>query len=179
MQFHETSLSGLHVIELDFLTDDRGYFARTFCASEFASHGLDPNVAQCNVSFNRRRGTLRGLHYQQEPHSEAKLVTCVSGEVVDIAVDLRPESPTRCQWFAVHLDSRSRRAVFIPKGFAHGFQTLTDDACLLYQMSVSHHPEAARGIRWNDPIIGVHWPIPDPIVSPKDAALPLLSPLSR
>ena len=173
MEFTPTPLAGAFLIDLERLQDDRGFFARTFCRNEFERHGLDPNVVQCNVSFNERRGTLRGLHYQAPPHEEAKLVSCTSGRIFDVIVDLRPTSPTHGQWFAAELDADRRTALFVPEGFAHGFQTLVDDASVFYQMSSYYHPHAARGIRYDDPAFGIPWPLADPIVSPKDAALPL------
>jgi dTDP-4-dehydrorhamnose 3,5-epimerase len=174
MKLVATPLSGAFVVELERLADERGFFARSFCREEFARHGLEPAVAQCNVSFNRRRGTLRGLHYQAEPHAEAKLVRCTRGAVWDVAVDLRPGSPTLYRWHAVELSADNRRALYVPAGFAHGFQALADDSEVLYQMSESYRAELARGVRWNDPRLAIEWPVAQPIVSARDAALPLL-----
>lgn len=172
MKFLPTPLEGAFVIELEQLDDERGFFARSFCQNEFKAHGLDPVVAQCNVSFNRKRGTLRGLHYQAEPHAEAKLVRCTRGAIWDVIVDLRKNSPTARQWHSAELTAENRRAFYIPAGFAHGFQTLVDDTEVLYQMSEFYHPESARGVRWDDPALGIDWPVPDPIMSERDRSYP-------
>lgn len=175
MKFVATPLAGAFVVELEPIEDERGFFARSFCQQEFRAHGLDPVVAQCNVSLNRRRGTLRGMHYQTVPHEEAKLVRCTRGAIWDVIVDLRPDSRTRAQWFGTELTAENRRALYVPKGFAHGFQTLADDSEVLYQMSEFFHPESARGLRWDDPSIGIRWPLPDPVVSARDRAFPVLA----
>lgn len=174
MRFVETPLKGAYVVELDCIEDERGFFARCFCAGEFAQHGLDGMVAQCNVSFNRNAGTLRGLHFQIEPHAEAKLVRCTLGAIYDVIVDLRPESTTRYRWFAVELSAQSHTMLFVPKGFAHGFQTLMEASEVFYQMSECYHRESARGVRWDDPKMGITWPIRNPILSDKDRNFPLL-----
>ena len=161
-------------MEPELLEDERGSFTRSFCQEEFRAHGLDPVVAQCNISFNKRRGVLRGLHYQVKPHEEAKLVRCTRGAIWDVIVDLRQGAPTRYRWFATELTADNRRALYIPRGFAHGFQTLADNSEVFYQMSEFYHPESARGVRWNDPIIGIAWPLADPVVSPRDRSYPLL-----
>ncbi len=168
MRFTETPLSGAFVIELDLLTDERGHFARTFDAGEFAERGLDPAVVQCNTSFNTRRGTLRGMHYQADPDGEAKLVRCTRGSIYDVAVDLRPDSGTRGQWFGVELSASNGRMLYIPTGMAHGFQTLEDSTEVSYQMSHHYAPDQARGVRFNDPAFGIEWPLPDQIVSERD-----------
>ena len=174
MKFVATPLAGAFAVELEELVDERGFFARSFCRDEFARHGLVPAVAQCNVSYNARRGTLRGLHYQAEPHPEAKLVRCTRGAVWDVAVDLRPGSPTLHRWFALELSADNRRALYVPAGFAHGFQSLTDAAEVLYQMSESYHAELARGVRWDDPRLAIPWPVAPAIVSERDRSLPLV-----
>lgn len=174
MRFVPASLEGAFIVEPELLEDERGCFARSFCRDEFLAHGLDPAVIQCNISFNRRRGTLRGLHYQIKPHEEAKLVRCTRGAVWDVIVDLRDESPTLYRWFAAELTAENRRALYVPRGFAHGFQTLVDDSELFYQMSESYHPESARGVRWDDPAIGITWPLKDPVLSLRDRSYPLL-----
>lgn len=174
MKFLPTPLAGAYLVELEPLEDERGFFARSFCQNEFRALGLDPVVAQCNVSFNRRRGTLRGLHYQAEPHAEAKLVRCTRGAIWDVIVDLRSNSPTARQWFAAELTAENRRSLYVPAGFAHGFQTLADDTEVFYQMSEFYHPEAARGIRWDDPVLAIPWPIKDAVVSPRDRGFPRL-----
>src|SRR5215510_510530 len=159
MLFKKTKLKGAYIIELEPAADERGYFARTYCREEFEKHGLNPCAAQCNVSYNGREGTLRGLHYQIAPFSEAKLVTCIVGSIYDVIVDLRPDSPTYCEWFAVELSARHPRSMlYIPENFAHGFQTLEDDTEVFYQMSESYHPDSVRGLRWNHPAFKIHWP---------------------
>jgi dTDP-4-dehydrorhamnose 3,5-epimerase len=174
LKFIETSLAGLYVVEIEPLKDDRGFFARSFCARDFQAHGLDPAVAQCNISFNDRVGTLRGLHFQAPPHEEAKIVRCTRGAIYDVAVDIRPNSPTYLKWYASELTSENRRMLFIPRGFGHGFQTLEDKTEVFYLMSEFYHPESARGMRWDDPELGINWPIASPIISEKDRAYPLL-----
>ena len=158
MRFLETPLPGAFVVEIDMIGDERGWFARTFDAEEFRSRGMDPEVVQCNASFNAHRGTLRGMHYQAEPHGEPKLVRCVRGAIFDVAVDLRPQSPAFRGWHGVELSAENRRAFYIPAGLAHGFQTLTEDCEVLYQMGHSYVPDAARGVRWDDPAFGIEWP---------------------
>jgi dTDP-4-dehydrorhamnose 3,5-epimerase len=174
MRFETTPLPGLWVIDVDPVTDDRGWFARTFDAAEFAAHGLPATVVQCNASFNARRDTLRGMHYQADPHGETKLVRCVSGAVFDVAVDLRPDSPTFARWHGVELTAANRRMLYIPVGFAHGFQTLTDDSELLYLMGHEYVPEAGRGVRFDDPAFAIDWPAPtgERIVSERDLGYP-------
>jgi len=158
MILHETPIVGAFVAEVEPARDDRGLFARTFDRELFAARGLAADVVQSSVSYNVRAGTLRGLHYQADPHGEEKLVRCVRGAIHDVIVDLRPDSPTYCGWFGLDLDEESRRALYIPKGIAHGFQTLADASEVLYQMSTAYVPEAARGVRWDDPAFGVRWP---------------------
>ncbi len=174
MRFIETPLPGAWAIELDLIVDERGWFARTFDAEEFADRGLDPTVIQCNASFNAREGTLRGMHYQSEPHGEPKLVRCSRGAIFDVAVDLRPDSPTFRAWHGVELSAESGRAFYIPAGLAHGFQTLTENSEVLYQMGHRYVPEAARGVRWDDPAFGIEWPDAPGgrIVSERDASYP-------
>jgi dTDP-4-dehydrorhamnose 3,5-epimerase len=178
MRFIETPLNGAWVVDLDLLGDERGWFARTFDAGEFAARGLNPAVVQCNASFNARRGTLRGMHYQAEPHGESKLVRCVRGAIFDVAVDLRGGSPTQRRWHGLELTASNRLAFYIPPGLAHGFQTLTDDAEVLYQMGSAYVPESARGVRWDDPAFAIQWPAADGerIVSERDRAYPDFSP---
>ncbi len=176
MIFSELPLKGAFVIEIERLEDERGFFARTFCVDEFVSHGVVFRIAQCSVSYNGQRGTLRGLHYQAPPHQEAKLVRCTLGAAFDAIADLRPDSPTFKRWAAVELSADNRRMIYIPEGFAHGFQTLADGTEIFYQMSVPYVPEAARGIRWDDPELSIDWPpMATRVVSPRDRALPLLS----
>lgn len=170
MKFTETALRGAYLIELEPVEDERGFFARSFCKREFEKHGLNPRVAQCNVSMNKARGTLRGMHYQAPPHEEAKLVSCTQGAIHDVVVDIRPGSPTCMKWIAVELSAENRRMLYVPEGFAHGFQTLADQSVVFYQMSEFYVPGAARGVRWDDPVFGIQWPIERPIVSERDQA---------
>jgi dTDP-4-dehydrorhamnose 3,5-epimerase len=171
MILRETSLTGAFVVELERLDDERGHFARTFDREQFAAAGLDGRVVQASTSFNLHAGTLRGMHYQAEPHAEAKLVRATRGAVYDVIVDLRSGSPTRCQWFAVQLDAETGRALYVPPGFAHGFQTLEDASEVLYQMSYPYVSDAARGVRFDDPVFAIEWPAPPTgkrIVSQRD-----------
>ncbi len=168
MIFTRTALDGAYLIELESAQDDRGFFARSFCRQEFEAHGLNPRIAQCNVSFTRARGTLRGLHYQEAPYAEAKLMRCTQGAVWDVIVDLRRDSPSFKRWHGVELSAANRLALYAPEGVAHGFQTLVGDSEILYLMSESYHPEAARGARWNDPAFGIEWPIASPHMSERD-----------
>ena len=173
MRFIETKLKGAFILEPEFMEDDRGFFARTWCQREFEAHGLDHRLVQCNISFNRHRGTLRGMHYQVEPHAEAKLVRCTMGAIYDVILDLRPESATFKQWLAVELTAENRRMLFIPEGLAHGFQTLMDNTEVFYQMSEFYYPECARGVRYDDPDFAIEWALPVTLVSDKDMACPL------
>jgi len=170
--FCETNLKGVYVVELEKRQDERGFFARSFCRQEFEAHGLNPSVAQCNISFNHKKGTLRGLHYQVAPFEEAKLVRCTRGSLYDVCVDLRPGSPTFKQHFAVVLTEREHNMVYIPEGFAHGLQTLEDDTEVFYQMSQVFSPESARGVRWNDPAFGIEWPAAERTMTEKDRTYP-------
>jgi len=172
MKFISIPLEGAYLIELEPVFDERGFFARTWCREEFLAHGLNPNFTQCSISFNKRRGTLRGLHYQDEPYQEAKLVRCSSGAICDVIVDLRPASPSYAKWFAVELTAANRKMIYAPEGFAHGFQTLADDAEVLYHITESYQPQYARGVRWDDPLFRVEWPNRDPIISPRDKSFP-------
>lgn len=168
MNFLETKLPGVFEIELEQLRDDRGFFARTWCQEEFKSHGLNPNLAQCNISFNKRRGTLRGMHFQAPPYAEAKLVRCTRGSMYDVAVDLRPQSPTFKDWTAVVLTDENRRMLYVPEGCAHGFLTLKDETEVLYQISEFYNPESARGVRWDDPAFQIVWPEDVRVISERD-----------
>jgi dTDP-4-dehydrorhamnose 3,5-epimerase len=175
MRFAETAISGAFVIEPERLTDERGHFARTYCALEFAERGLDTAIAQCSISFNTRAGTLRGMHYQTDPHREAKLVRCTRGAIHDVVLDLRPRSATYLEWRAVELSEGNARALFVPPGCAHGFQTLRDTTEVFYQISVPYNPAAARGVRWDDPAFAIAWPDPPAggrTISARDAAYP-------
>jgi dTDP-4-dehydrorhamnose 3,5-epimerase len=173
MRFKETELSGAWLIEPERIEDARGFFERSWCAEEFAAHGLDRRFVQCNTSYNRSKGTLRGMHYQAEPHAEAKLVRVTRGAVYDVAVDLRPNSPTFKRWIAVELSLENRKLLFLPQGLAHGFQTLVDDTEIFYQMSAPYHPESARGVRWNDSAFAITWPAAERrIISERDRSFP-------
>jgi len=156
--FLPTPLPDAFVIEPEVQRDERGFFARTFCAQDFARRGLCTSFAQCSISFNARAGTLRGMHYQAEPYAEAKLVRVTQGAVYDVILDLRPHSAAYRRWFAVELSAENRKMIYVPEGFAHGFQTLTDGAEVLYQNSTPYEPDAARGVRWDDPAFGIQWP---------------------
>ena len=167
MIFASTRLPGVYVIDLEKREDMRGYFARAWCATEFAKHRL-PTFVQTNMSLSRQRGTIRGLHYQAAPHGEAKYMRCIRGAIFDVAVDVRPDSPTYKKWFGLELTADNRKAVFIPEGLAHAYQALTDDAEVIYSASCAYTPGAERGIRWNDPAFDIEWPIREAIVSDKD-----------
>jgi len=170
--FTPTKLPGAWVLELDPHEDERGFFARSWCERECEARGLNPRVVQCNVSFNKRRGTLRGMHYQAAPHQEAKLIRCTRGSIHDVIIDLRPGSPVFKQHVAVRLDAEGRRMLYVPEGVAHGFQTLEDDTEVFYQMSAFYAPDHARGVRWNDPAFGLEWPIDERTISDRDLSYP-------
>lgn len=168
MIFKETKLKEAYIIEIEPIEDERGFFARSFCAEEFEKYGLNSSIAQCNISYNQKKGTLRGMHYQVAPHAETKLVRCTRGAIYDVALDLRKDSPTFKQWVATELSANNRRMFYIPDGVAHGFQTLEDHTEVFYQMSEFYHPESVRGVRWNDPLFGIEWPLSKPILSHRD-----------
>ncbi len=170
MIFVETNLKDALVLEPERLADGRGFFARTFCQKELQSRGIDFSVAQCDVSFNQTKGTVRGMHYQRDPYAEAKLVSCRKGAIYDVIIDLRPGSPTFKRWLSVELSEENRRTLYIPKGFAHGFQTLVDETEVFYMMSEFFRPECAGGVRWSDPAFQIRWPLPVTGISEKDSA---------
>jgi len=172
MIFVETKLKGAYLIELEPIADERGFFARSWCQQEFEVHGLNQNMVQCNISFNKKKGTMRGMHYQVAPHEEAKLVRCTKGAIYDVIIDLRPNSSTFKQWIAVELTAENYKMLYIPEGFAHGFQSLADNTEVFYQMSAFFHPESARGIRWDDPAFKIEWPENEQIISEKDLQYP-------
>src|SRR2546421_6546734 len=172
MIFVETKLKGAFTIEPERIEDGRGFFARTWTVEEFESHGLNPHIAQCSISFNPKRGTLRGMHYQLKPHEEVKLVRCTRGALFDVAVDLKKDSPTYLQWTAVELTDHNRMMFYIPEGFAHGYQTLEDNTEVFYQISEKYCPDYARGVRWDDPSVGIDWPLPVAVVSNRDRQFP-------
>jgi len=170
--FWETKLPGAFVIDQERRDDERGFFARTFCREEFVARGLNPNVAQCNVSFNKRKGTLRGMHYQVPPSAEAKLIRCTAGAIFDVIIDLRESSATFRQHVAVELSAGTGKMLYVPEGCAHGFQTLVDDTEVFYQMSHAYAPESARGVRWDDPAFGIEWPAAERILHERDRNYP-------
>jgi dTDP-4-dehydrorhamnose 3,5-epimerase len=174
--FTPTSLAGAYFVDIDPRVDHRGFFARTWCRREFDAQGLDGRLVQCSLSFNERRGTLRGMHWQAAPHAEVKLVRCLRGAIYDVIIDLRPGSATFLEHIAVSLTADNRRALYVPEGVAHGFVTLADATEVSYQMSEFYTPEAACGARWNDPAFGIAWPIADPIVHERDASYPDFTP---
>jgi dTDP-4-dehydrorhamnose 3,5-epimerase len=170
--FEELKLPGVYLIHPEEIADDRGFFARTWCQQEFAAKGLNSQLVQCNISFNHRQGTLRGMHYQVSPHEEVKLVRCTAGAIYDVLVDLRSTSPTYQQWVSVELTARNRRSLYVPAGFAHGFQTLSDNTEVFYQMSALHVAAAARGVRWNDSAFEIEWPLAVTVMADRDRQYP-------
>lgn len=172
--FVQTPLAGAALLDIEPKLDARGFFARTYCEQEFGAAGISAPISQCSISYNIAKHTLRGLHFQKPPYAEEKIVRCTSGSIFDVIVDIRPGSPTVGKWFGVELSSQSRRAIFIPKGFAHGFLTLSEHVEVLYMMSVPFVAEAAAGIRWNDPQLGIGWPAVPAVISERDASYPLL-----
>jgi dTDP-4-dehydrorhamnose 3,5-epimerase len=172
LRFTELSLQGAYLVEIEPRADERGFFARTFCEDEFAAAGLVSRFPQASVSYNARRGTVRGMHFQAPPHEETKLVRCLAGAVHDVIVDLRPASPTYRRSVGLELSAQNRSALYIPRGFAHGFQSLADDSELLYMIDVNYVADAARGVRWNDPFIDVSWPDPIEVIADRDNSFP-------
>jgi dTDP-4-dehydrorhamnose 3,5-epimerase len=176
MIFNQTTIPGVFEIDLDPHADERGFFARSWCQKEFEGHGLNPRMVQCNISFNTRKGTLRGMHDQAAPHAEAKVVRCTAGAIYDVVIDLRPQSATFRQWFATALSAENRRMLYVPEGCAHGFLTLADATEVFYQMSEFYHPELTRGFRWNDPAFAIAWPEKVEVISERDRTYPDFSP---
>ena len=172
MIFTETKLQGAFILELDKREDDRGFFARSWCQKEFQAHHLNPRIVQCNISFNRVKGTLRGMHYQAAPLAEAKLVRCTAGALYDVIIDLRPDSPTYKQHVSEVLSAANYKMMYVPEGFAHGFQTLEDNTEIFYQMSEFYSAEHARGVRYNDPAFGINWMIGNPVIVDRDRNYP-------
>jgi len=173
LKFIRTKLEGAYVIELDPINDERGFFARTWCKDEFDKRGLNTNLVQCNLSQNNYRGTIRGMHYQVPPYSETKLVRCIRGAIFDVIIDLRPNSVTYTEWFAVELTQNNRKMLYVPEGMAHGYQTLEDNSEVFYQVSAPYHSESAKGVRWDDPVFGIQWPIQENLImSDKDKNCP-------
>jgi len=172
MIFQKTKLAGVLEIHLEPKADKRGFFARSWCKQDFEHQGLNPNLVQCNISFNPRKGTLRGMHYQDGRYAEAKLVRCTKGAIYDVAVDMRPQSATFMQWIGTTLTAANRNALYVPEGCAHGFLTLEEDTEVFYQMSEVYHPEAARGVRWNDPAFKIDWLGTAEVISDRDRTFP-------
>ena len=174
MKFNETKLQGAFIVALEPRRDHRGFFSRTFCAREFAEHNLKPAVAQCNLSYNYSQGTLRGMHYQLAPATETKFIRCTKGAIYDVIIDMRPDSDTYLQHIAVELSAENRLALYVPEMFAHGYQALTDDTEIIYQVSEFYTPNQERGLRYDDPALGIEWPLPISEISDKDANWALL-----
>lgn len=172
MRFLPTAIAGVFLVEQEPISDERGFFARTWSARELADRGLEPALAQCSLSFNRRRGTLRGLHYQAPPRAEVKIVRCTRGRLFDVAVDLRPDSPTFRAWVGAELTPDNGRALYIPRGFGHGFVTLEDESVVDYSISAEYAPELARGVRYDDPLFGIAWPLAPAVIAPRDRDYP-------
>lgn len=172
MKFKELPLKGAYLIDLEPQQDDRGFFSRVFCRNELADQGLKTGIVQANLSQNHERGTLRGMHYQRAPHAEVKMVRCTRGAIYDVIIDIRPDSPTYLQWHGEELTDENRTTLYVPEGFAHGYQSLTDDSEVLYFVTAFYAPDHEGAIRWNDPSFEIDWPIAEPIVSEKDAAHP-------
>jgi dTDP-4-dehydrorhamnose 3,5-epimerase len=172
MIFTETDLQGVYLIDLTPHQDERGFFARSWCQREFREHGLNPNLVQCNISYNKSKGTMRGMHLQLPPFAEAKLVRCTRGSIYDVIIDLRSGSDSYLQWLGVELSASNYKMLYIPEGFAHGFQTLEDDTEVFYQMSEFYSPECSRGLRWNDRAFGIKWPLAVSVISARDDSLP-------
>lgn len=172
MKFIETKIRGCFIIEIEKLEDPRGFFGRSWCRKEFEERGLDPELAQCNVSLNKKKGTLRGLHYQAKPHEEAKLVFCPRGAIYDVVVDLRQGSPTFCAWAGAEINQTNLKMVYVPAGCGHGFQTLEEDTLVIYQMSEFYDASLARGVRFDDKRFGIKWPLPISVISDRDRSFP-------
>jgi len=172
MIFTETHLKGAYIVDIEKLEDERGFFARSWCRREFEAHGLNPQLVQCNISFNARKETMRGMHYQVKPYEEAKLIRCTMGSIYDVIIDIHPGSPSFKQHLGVILSPENRKMLYIPEGFAHGFLTLEDNTEVFYQMSEFYAPDHARGFRWNDPAFGIEWPANVHIISDRDRDYP-------
>lgn len=174
MIFTETKLKGSYVIELEKLEDDRGFFSRSWDLNEFQKRGLNQNLVQCNISFNTKKGILRGIHYQEEPFEEVKIVRCTKGKIFDVIVDLRKHSQSKNEWFGIELSESNHKMIYVPEGFAHGFQTLEDNTELFYQMSQYYNSDYSKGVRWDDPTLKITWPLRSTIISQNDMKLPFL-----
>jgi dTDP-4-dehydrorhamnose 3,5-epimerase len=176
MIFIPTEIKDAHIIDVEQRADERGFFARTWCAQEFAQHGLVARIAQTNMSYNKRKGTLRGMHFQHAPHAEVKIIRCTRGAIYDVIIDLRPGSPSYKRWIGVELSADNYRMLYVPEGFGHGFQTLADDSEVAYNVSEFYTPGAEGGVRYNDPAFAIEWPLPVSVISEKDAAWPDFQP---
>lgn len=174
MNFIQTGLQGVYIVEIEAVQDERGFFARSWCKEDFERYGLVAELTQCNISFNIKKGTLRGMHYQVAPYEEVKLVRCTAGAIYDVIVDLRPDSLTYKRWTAVELSAENHKMVYVPQGMAHGFQTLTDNAEVFYQMSADYRSEHSCGVRWDDPAFAIKWPFTVPTICRRDQEFPLL-----
>jgi dTDP-4-dehydrorhamnose 3,5-epimerase len=172
MEFLKTKLPGVFEVHIEAKLDERGFFARTWCQQEFETQGLAAKLAQCSLSFNKRKGTLRGMHYQVAPHEETKLIRCTQGAIYDVVLDLRPQSPSFQEWIAVELTAEKRNMIYVPQGCAHGFLTLEDQSEVTYQMSEFQNPESARGVRWDDPAFQIQWPAKVEVISERDRNYP-------
>jgi len=179
MTFLKTTLPGVWLIELDLRQDERGLLGRTYCETQFADHGLNTRWPQCNLTLTKKRSMIRGMHFQDEPKPEIKLIRCAAGAVFDVLVDVRRDSPSFGRWESFELTGENHRTLYVPGGIAHGFQCLTDDCRVFYQMSEFYFPELARGVRWNDPQVAIRWPLPEPVLSERDKNLPLLAQLRQ
>ena len=177
MKFSKTTLPGVWLIELELREDDRGFLARTYCENEFTQHALNTRWPQCNLTLTKKRGMIRGMHFQADPRPEIKLIRCSAGAIYDVLVDVRRDSPTFGKWEGFDLTAQNRRMLYVPGGIAHGFQCQTDNCEVFYQMSEFYHPDLARGLRWNDPHVGIKWPLPEATLSDRDRDLPLLADL--
>jgi dTDP-4-dehydrorhamnose 3,5-epimerase len=173
MKFTPTRLNGSFIIDVEPMEDERGFFARSWCADEFLRHGIDPSLSQCSISFNKKRGTLRGMHYQGPPHAETKVVRCTAGSIYDVIVDVRPDSETFKQWISVELSAENNRMIYVPAGFAHGFQSLVEQTEVFYMVSTPYNPESSGSLRWNDPQFAIDWPHEDErVISDRDRNYP-------
>lgn len=172
MKFVAALLSGAYIIEPEPIKDNRGFFSRTFCQKEFEQHGLEFHFVQCNISWNKEKGILRGMHYQLPPHAEVKVVRCTRGAIYDVIIDLRPDSPSYCKWVGVELSADNYRMLYVPENFAHGYQTLEPNTEVFYLVSEFYAPSSERGVRWNDPAFKINWPLPNSILSTKDKSYP-------
>jgi len=168
MIFTETQLNGAYVIEIKKLEDARGFFSRVWCKNEFEAHGLIPDIVQINTSLSKKKGTLRGMHYQVEPNQESKIIRCTKGSIYDVIIDLRPKSPTYKKWLGIELTAENYKMLYVPEDFAHGFQTLEDDTEVVYQVSQFYSPQSEQGVRYNDPAFGIRWPIDVQVITDKD-----------